>query len=347
MPSIAIKASGMVTAVGFNAAASLAALRAGLRNVNETNLWDAGSGTYLSAGKVSLPHWWIGLGKLAELVAPAILECFKAADPVPPHEIPVLLGVAPPVRPFRFRDLDGRILGEIEDRLGFGLHPTSRVIAQDHVSVAVGLREAEQLIVGGKARCVIVGAVDSLVRQDLVEHYLSRRRLLSPNNSNGFSVGEAGTAVLVVPGGAGAEGELQVLGIGMAHERATIDSDEPVRADGLTRAIRDAFGEAGLTILDVQFRITDLNGEHYKFKEMALAMMRFERKPKPKLFDLWHPIEFVGDVGAAIGPLVLAHALHAGRKGYGNGPNALCTLSDEDGGRAALVVRYEPGEKHP
>src|SRR5208283_5975778 len=106
MPALAIKACGMVTAVGFNAPASLAALRAGIRNVNETNLWDPESGTYLAAGKVPLPQWWVGLGKLAELAAPAILECLEAAKPVPAQNIPVLLGVAPPDRPFRFSGLD-------------------------------------------------------------------------------------------------------------------------------------------------------------------------------------------------------------------------------------------------
>ncbi len=67
-------------------------------------------------------------------------------------------------------------------------------------------------------------------------------------------------------------------------------------------------------------------------------MMRYQRKPKPKLFDLWHPIEHIGDVGAAIGPLVLGVALHAGQKGYGIGPTVLCTFGNDNGERAAAVV---------
>src|SRR5262249_29249438 len=126
--ALAIKASGMVTAVGFNAPASLAAMRAGIRNVNQTNLWDPHSGKFLAAGKVALPHWWAGLGKLAELAAPAIHECVIAAEPVPPREIPVLLGVAPPDRPIRFSELESQIIPEVEHRLGFRLHTASRVI---------------------------------------------------------------------------------------------------------------------------------------------------------------------------------------------------------------------------
>lgn len=342
MPALAIKACGMVTAVGFNAAASLAAMRAGIRNVNQTNLWDKYSGKYLAAGKVSLPQWYVGLGKLADLAAPAILECLEAAKPVRAESIPVLLGVAPSDRPFRFSGLDTQILPEIAHRLGFGLHPASKVIPRDHVSVLVALREAGELIATKKVPCVIVAAVDSLLHHDLKNYYLSKGRLLTPKNSNGFSLGEAGSAVLVVPTEANAQGMLQIRGMGLAHESGTIESEQPLRADGLVKAIREAFRNGEVTYLDLHYRITDLNGEHYKFKEMALAMMRLDRKPKPKLFDLWHPIEHIGDVGAAIGPIVMGVALHAGQRGYGIGRTALCTFGNDNGERAAVVVTFQP-----
>jgi 3-oxoacyl-[acyl-carrier-protein] synthase I len=134
-----------------------------------------------------------------------------------------------------------------------------------------------------------------------------------------------------------------VLGMGLARESAPIESEEPLRGGGLALAIGEAFRESGLTIQEMHYRITDLNGEHYKFKEMTFAMMRYERKPKPKLFDLWHPIEYIGDVGAAIGPIVLAVALHASRKRYGIGPRVLCTFGNDDGERATLVVNFREG----
>jgi 3-oxoacyl-[acyl-carrier-protein] synthase-1 len=241
-------------------------------------------------------------------------------------------------------DIDQEILDGVQDRLGCRLHGASSVVRRDHVSIAVGLLRAQELIAQRQAPCCIVAGVDSLIQQDLVEYYLNKRRLLTERNSNGFSVGEAGSAVLVVPGGPHSSGELQILGIGMARERATIESEEPLRAEGLIQSIRGAFAASATTYEDVQYRITDLNGEHYKFKEMAQAMVRFQRKAKPKLFDLWHPIEYIGDVGAAIGPIVLGLALHAGQKGYGNGPGVLCTFGNDDGERAAIVVRYQAVE---
>jgi 3-oxoacyl-[acyl-carrier-protein] synthase I len=344
---LAIRCSGMVTAVGFNSPASCAAIRAGIRNVNETNLWDAESGTYVAAGRVHLPHWWVGLGKLAELAMPAIYECMLAARPIPPTEIPVLLGVSSPEQPFRFAGLQDHILGEIEYRLGFRLHRGSRVIGRDHVSILVALNDARKLIGDGEVPCCIVAAVDSLVHQDLVRHYLQKRRVLTPKNSNGFSPGEAGGALLVFPATSSPTGEIQVLGTGLAREKATIESEEPTRGDGLARAIGDALSEAKLTIEQVHYRISDLNGEHYKFKEMVFAVMRYSRKARPKqfdLFDLWHPIEYIGNCGAAIGPVILGVALHARQKGYAVGPKVLCTFGNDDGERAAIILGFDADE---
>ncbi len=344
MTGLAVKCAGMVTSVGFNAPASCAALRAGIREVTRTNLWDAETGTYLAAGKVPLPQWWVGVGKLADLVAPAIQECLSASGSIRPEEIPILIGVAPPSRPFRFHDLDAELLPEIERRLKFRRHPASRLIPRDHVSVAVALRLADELI-GRGAPGVIVAGVDSLLQHDLKNHYLARRRLLTPDNSNGFSLGEAGSAVFVGPADEADDRALVIAGLGMAMETATIEGDAPLRGEGLTQAIRSSFHEGQVTYDHLQYRISDLNGEHYKFKEMALALMRLERKPKPKLFELWHPIEYIGDVGAAIGPLLLGWALDAARKGYAPGPGVLCTVGNDDGERAAMVLTHRVGRR--
>jgi 3-oxoacyl-[acyl-carrier-protein] synthase-1 len=174
------------------------------------------------------------------------------------------------------------------------------------------------------------------VQQDLVEYYLDKRRVLTSINSNGFSPGEAGSAVLLASAGSSTSGELEILGTGLEREESTIESEDPLRGNVLTKSIGEALEKAGLSIQEMHYRIADLNGEHYKFKEMIFAMMRYEREPGPKLFDLWHPIEYIGEVGAAIGPLVLGLAFHAGQKEYCVGPTVLCTFGNDNGERAAV-----------
>ncbi len=339
MPNLAIKASGMVTSVGFNSPASCAAMRAGIRGVCESHLWDAESGKHLDVGKVYLPHWWDSIGKLADLTAPAIAECMQAAEPVSGQNIPLFLGVSIPRRLARPADLEQNILAEIQGRLSFRIHPRSEVIARANISIAIGLQKAAYVLSQEQLPYCIVAGADSLIDQELANYYLAQRRLLTSKNSNGFVLGEAGSAVLV-SAASGQESRLEILGVGVARETAPIESDEPLRGEGLIQAVGNALRDAGLAFDDLQYRIADLNGEHYKFKEMVFLMLRCERKVKPKLFDLWHPIEYVGEVGAAIGPLVMGVALHASRMAYGVGPNLLCTFSNDDGERAAIVASF-------
>jgi 3-oxoacyl-[acyl-carrier-protein] synthase-1 len=333
----------MVTPVGFNSPASCAAMRAGVSGVGIIGLWDIGSGRPISVGKVDLPHWWIGLGKLAELVAPAINECLLAAKPAPPSSIPILLGVADKSRPHRFAGLDEQLLEEVEFRLNVAHNPDSRVIPRERISGVLAMDDARRIIESGRSRFCVIAGVDSFLKQAVVDAYNAQRRVLTPGNSNGFIPGEAGCAVLVAPAGDRSRDELEILGTGIAEEAAPILSDRPTRAEGLTESVRTALGAAGLAMHDTFYRITDLNGEHYKFKEAAFVEGRLMQKKLVELYDVWHPNEYLGDVGAAIVPCVLGVALHAGQKGYAPGPRALCHFSNDDEGRASVVTQYQPG----
>jgi 3-oxoacyl-[acyl-carrier-protein] synthase-1 len=158
-------------------------------------------------------------------------------------------------------------------------------------------------------------------------------------NSNGFFPGEAGCAVLVERS-LGVKPELRVLGIGMGMEDATISSDKPFRGEGMTGAVREALSKAGLTIHETSYRITDLTGEHYKFKEAAFVAGRFFRKPLPVLHDVWHANEYLGEIGAAASTCALGWNLHAAQKGYAPGFRSLLHLGSDQGERVALVTEF-------
>ena len=214
--TLAVQASGLMTAVGFNSAATCAAIRGGVGGTHESNLWDSGTGKYLFACRVNLPHWWEQDDMLPELVAPAIHQCRVAAQPHPPEHIPLLLGVAAPGRPNRSSYLDHQLLSDVQRKLGAQFHPTSRIIAEGRVSVIVALKEAVTLIETHGVPCCIIAGVDSFLRRSVADHYLEDRRIKSEDNSNGFIPGEAGTAILVAPAKDG--DELEILGLSMANE---------------------------------------------------------------------------------------------------------------------------------
>jgi 3-oxoacyl-[acyl-carrier-protein] synthase-1 len=126
-------------------------------------------------------------------------------------------------------------------------------------------------------------------------------------------------------------------GVGFAAEKATVESGEPLRGDGLADAIRAAADDAGSSVHQFDFRMCDVSGEQYYFKEAALALARLIREPKEKA-ELWHPADCIGEVGAAAGPVALALAAIAYSKGYAPGPTLLCHFSDDAGQRAAALI---------
>ena len=148
-----------------------------------------------------------------------------------------------------------------------------------------------------------------------------------------------GAGALLVELAQGKAGELVCSGIGFSREAAHIDSDEPLRADGLAHALRAALADAGRAMHDFDYRITDLSGEQYYFKEAALALGRTLRQRKES-FDLWHPGECTGETGAVAGISVIALAQAACRTAFSPSPNILAHLGNDAGQRAVMTLQY-------
>ena len=334
----------MVTGVGLSAPASCAAIRCAIDNFSETRFMDNG-GEWIIGSQVPLEKPWRGLSKLVHMAVPAIRECLVQANGASPGSIPLLLCVAEEERPGRLQGLNEELFHLIENELGMRFHPASGTVPRGHTAGALAMIEARRLIYDEGVRYCIIAGVDSLLVAATLAAYQESNRLLTSNNSNGFIPGEAGCAVLVgAPQQISGNGQknLVCLGIGSGHEPATLQSEQPLRADGLVQAFRAAFAEAGQTIADVDYRITDANGEQYWFKEAALAVARTLRITKEGL-ELWHPVDCVGEIGAAIGPCAFAVGLAATRKQYGAGRGPLCHFSSDSGERLALMMTAEDG----
>jgi 3-oxoacyl-[acyl-carrier-protein] synthase-1 len=129
------------------------------------------------------------------------------------------------------------------------------------------------------------------------------------------------------------------VGIGFGTEPAPLDSGEPLRAEGLTAAIKAAFADGRCSEADVDFRLTDNNGETYGFKESALAVARVFRETKEE-FDIWHPADCIGEVGAAILPILVGIMQAAVTRDYAPGPGVLCHVSGTGQQRGAMILRY-------
>ena len=185
------------------------------------------------------------------------------------------------------------------------LHPHSRLIEQGRVGGTVALLQARRLLSDGRHDRVIVAGVDSFLVGATLDFYCKQDRLLTRGNSNGFIPGEAAGAVLLSAWREGTAAPLLLCGLGFAREPSPFNAGRPLRADGLTQAIRAALDEAGMTLKDCDHRMADANGEHYRFKGASLAVARLLRSRKT-MFSLWHLADAIGEVGAATLPAMLA-----------------------------------------
>ena len=326
---------GMVTAVGLDAPSACAAMRARLDGFQETRFLGPDR-DWLVGAPVPLPRNWIGEKRLAHMAAAAICE---AMDPVPEARgtAAVILCLAEENRPGRLARDPSRLAARIAEITGFASPHRTRVVAHGRPSGHVALEQARRMLADRTCPYVMICGVDSYLTALTITHYFSKLRLLTPYNPNGFIPGEAAAAILCAR--PNSSGTLRLIGLGLAREQAYIynEADLPLRGDGMTAAYRLALDEASVDLAHVEYRISDLIGESYWFKQSALAHMRLERGRK-EFQDIWSPGENMGNVGAAVVPLMLGMALAAVAKGYAMGSPVLIEASGDDGACGAAVL---------
>ena len=334
---LVVAGAGLVSSVGLNAPAACAAIRAGLTNPIETRFMSLG-GEWITAHAVPLDRPLAGREKLASMAAMVIDECLRDVPAPERAQIPLLLCVAERSRAGRIGGLDDKLFIEIRELADTPFSPQSLIVSQGRVGAVSALMQARKLLYQDDAAAVLIVGVDSLLNGPTLSALDKQARLLVTGNSNGFLPGEGAAGILVKR--ADRSTGLHIEGLGFGMETAHIDATEPLRAEGLSLAIKGALADAGKQMHDMDLRITDLSGEQYYFKEAALALSRTLRQRKGEL-DIWHPAECIGEAGSMIGPAMLAVAEAACSKGYADGPSILIHAANDTGERAAIVARYE------
>jgi 3-oxoacyl-[acyl-carrier-protein] synthase-1 len=340
---------GMVTPVGLSAPAACAAMRAGISRLQELPVINVLRQPVIGAYVPTFAP--AGETRLVRLLTPAVRECIALLDRKELASIPLLVGVSEPDRPDWPRDLEKHLIGRVSRRLRVRFHPEhSRVISEGRASVLSALGEARRLMKSGAATRCIVSGVDSLIHSDCRGWLYRNQRLKLIENPDGLHPGEAAAALEITLAGrekydalrASAEPdqepEVHIVGLGFGDEKSTVLSGEPNLADGLVRAVKDALAEARLDLGELDFRLSDVNGEQYYFRETINTMIRILRVHKEG-FPIWHCADSIGDVGAAAGAVLLAMATAALRGGYAPGTKAICQTSSDYGRRAASVIR--------
>lgn len=339
---LALTANGMVCPVGLYAAAACAAIRAGISGFIELRYADDDGVPILGARvpPTRRPLAESGPERIVDLLALALLDCTNAAPPCDLEAIPLLVGVAEQGRPGGLSPAHASgLLAALDRRAGLRFHPRlSRVFATGHTAAFRALNAARELVNDGAALACLVAGVDSYLNPETLLWLNSHARLKTPRNSDGVIPGEAAACVLVERPAQPSRDVLELAGLGFGHERAAILTEEPpLQGLGLTAAVRDALAEARLQLHEVDVRSSDVAGESYAFKELALSLQKLMRVRR-EVLPIWHAADIIGDTGAAAGAVQLVIAMQALRRGYAPGRRFACHASAVPGDRAAAIL---------
>lgn len=333
-----VVSAGICCAVGYSAAAASCALRAGMDHFQESD-FRTRSGDLVRVARLPEPRLW-GAPRLAEWMRHAMEDCLAHAGPLPDDPMPLLLLCAEPERPAAEDRQTVQAVALSRPALGRPLHPASSGTATGRAGLAGCLAHADKLLREGAARHVMVVGVDSYLHSEVINHYLSQDRLLVPGNRDGFIPGEAAAAVLLELAPPEAPG-LHIAGWGRGMEEGRPDGSVPSRSRGLTQALRTAFAQAGIDCNDLAFRLSDQNGEGFFAGDATNAFTRVavDGGTSPMVLTT---ADCTGEVGAATGPLMLAWLHHLLPRADGPGHCGVLHLANDEGLRAAVVVRYQP-----
>lgn len=363
--AIAITGIGAVTPVGATAIETAASLRAGICRFREDGLYiplgadddgaDGASARDVADGVTAslvaaLPSSAAGAARIFELALRATRELVRershdllrgrtvaaGAESEPtgwflalPEEDAVTAswGVAKSLGP------------ALLDRFGDRASTVVAVRAQGGAGSLAVLGDAAAAIRGGAiARAVVVGA-DTFIDRDRLSLLDRDLRIKSPRATAGMIPGEGATALVLESAVAAVRRRARVLAtlgeIGTGEEPQTIGGDRESSGRGLTHALRAAL--AGGASHTPRWVLCDLNGEAYRAVEWGTVSVRLARELGASA-RLTHPADGLGEIGAAIGGVLIAQALGGFARGYAPAPEALLWAGSDRGLRAAVRV---------
>lgn len=341
---------GMVTPVGLLARTSAAAIRAGISRVKgspprdkhfKPQVMGLVDEAYLpplkpavQATSAKLP---VRNGRMLRLAALALQEALADWSGAPP----ALLLALPEVPRTGQDPVDAEFLRHLaaQSEARFDLQQ-GRVFRNGRAGGLMALQHALDLLDRGRAAVVCVGGVDTYMDLRLLAELDAENRLVGTGSGDGFIPGEGAAFLLLAgPGVARARSWAplaRLLGAGEGAEKGHLYSKAPHLGDGLADAFHTLFSSLPVGTPRVSCVYAGLNGEHLWAKDWGVAYLRNASRFEPH-FRVEHPVEFLGDPGAALGPLMVGLAAIGLQRGYRQGPCLVWCASDREERAAALV----------
>ncbi|TPJ40066.1 hypothetical protein [Mesorhizobium sp. B2-6-5] len=335
-----IAGSGAVTPAGLNAPQTVAAIRAGLSAFEEMLLSEPLGATQVVARirahsrlRRTDGQWLVNMA--ARAIGEALRSGMRVSETTaillaPPESFrnhPAYADIAPP-----------DFLTAVMSATGQKFHAASRA-TDGGAAASIGLLErASELVEQQGVEQVLLGGVDSLVNDTDLARLGRAGRLKGADNAQGLVPGEAAAFVRLTRSPEGkAHVHAAIYGVGLAQEQDSVLSERYSQGRALLGALRDAVTGSGPSEPDIDFVISNSNGERYSGWEQLITRPRFYRTRREALATAF-PAMTIGDIGAAGGALALMLAADSFVNDYAPGRTAVCELASENGLRAAAVM---------
>lgn len=272
-----------------------------------------------------------GFDRLVALGGPALAECVETS-PQPREQTLAIHLAVPDARPSADPRLGRPLLEALGEaasvRIDLG---ASTAVAAGHAGFAVALDRALRAS-RETGRLVVAGALDTHHDPAVLRWLAAEHRIHGPGTGDGFIPSEAAVFALVSANGAGGLARVEVIALGA--DEVDEEAPDPAIAAAMTEIVRRALDEGG----DVEWIMTDVNGERHRLKEWSFVLLRHRDRLDPDRVWIDRPYVESGDAGAASGGLFAALACMAWELGFAPARQVLCALRAEGPARAAFVL---------
>jgi 3-oxoacyl-[acyl-carrier-protein] synthase-1 len=271
--------------------------------------------------------------RMLMLGVPALREA--VADRTGPEAIPLFLGL-----PEAYASHGAAFIASLAQAAQVNVDlAASEAICAGRAAGLFALEQALEFLARGAGNFVLVGGVDTYLDDDVLLALDAEDRLQGEGVSDGFIPGEGAGFLLL--GATGASAQARIAAIGLGSESGHRYSDQPYRGDGLAQAVREVFRRDASAHAPVRSVYAGYNGENFWAKEWGVAYLR-NRERFAEAFRFEHPADCFGDLGAALGPVLIGLAATGIAKGYRAAPCLVWCSSDREARGAALVTANTP-----
>lgn len=348
--SARILAVGMVTPLGLSARTTTAAVRGNLSFVRKTRILDRhwlsmgmslvsdDNLPLLSETPTSAAAMTTRQTRMLQLAKVALGDLLKQSPKI--GRVPWLIAV-PEKHPKCSVSVGADFLRQLREQTGVDFDERhSSVFPRGRAGGILALKKALQIISADADSYVIVGGVDTHLDLFLLSALDAEERIRSPGVRAGYVPGE-GAAFLLIASAKHAERWnhphlASIRAAAWEEEAGHLYSEQPHRGDGLALAFRHAFQQVPAGFSPVRSVYAGMNGEHLFSKEWGVAYLRHQKRFAENA-TLDHPVDCLGDPGAALAPILLGLSAFSMIRKYRPSPSLVWCASDLATRGAALL----------